>query len=39
VRAPAEVAGHRLMLERIIEREKPAYVTYELHFPPPKGEG
>lgn len=40
VRAPAEVAGHRLLLERIIEREKPAYVTYELHFPPtPKGEG
>lgn len=40
VRAPAQVAGHRLLLERIIEREKPAYVTYELHFmPPPKGEG
>ncbi|MCP3141704.1 phage tail protein [Pyxidicoccus xibeiensis] len=32
VRAPAEVASHRLLLERIIEREKPAYVTYELQF-------
>jgi phage tail-like protein len=32
VRAPAELAPHRPMLERIIELEKPAYVTYELHF-------
>jgi phage tail-like protein len=32
VRAPAELAPHRPMLERIIEMEKPAYVTYELHF-------
>jgi phage tail-like protein len=40
VRAPAEVSAHRLLLERIIEREKPAYVTYELHFAqPPKGAG
>ncbi|MFP2929003.1 phage tail protein [Pyxidicoccus sp. 3LG] len=40
VRAPAEVFAHRLLLERIIEREKPAYVTYELHFAPvPKGAG
>lgn len=40
VRAPAEVEAHRLLLERIIEREKPAYVTYELHFVrPPKGAG
>jgi phage tail-like protein len=35
VRAPAEVTAHRLLLERIIEREKPAYVTYELHFVQP----
>jgi phage tail-like protein len=40
VRAPAEVSAHRLLLERIIEREKPAYVTYELYFvQPPKGAG
>jgi len=32
VSAPAELAAHRPMLERIIELEKPAYVTYELHF-------
>jgi phage tail-like protein len=32
VSAPAELEPHRLMLERIIELEKPAYVTYELHF-------
>lgn len=35
VRAPAEVSAHRLLLERIIEREKPAYVTYELLFRQP----
>lgn len=32
VHAPAELEPHRPMLERIIELEKPAYVTYELHF-------
>jgi phage tail-like protein len=32
VRAPGELVPHRPMLERIIELEKPAYVTYELHF-------
>lgn len=32
VTAPAAVASHRAMLERIIERERPAYVTYELAF-------
>lgn len=32
VLAPGELAAHRPMLERIIELEKPAYVTYELHF-------
>ena len=35
VRAPAELAAHRPMVEAIIEREKPAYVTYELHFEQP----
>jgi phage tail-like protein len=35
VRAPAELAPHRPMVEAIIEREKPAYVTYELHFGQP----
>lgn len=30
VTAPPSVAAHRPMLEQIIEREKPAYVTYEL---------
>jgi phage tail-like protein len=32
VRAPEALAPHRAMVEAIIEREKPAYVTYELHF-------
>ncbi|PTL84222.1 phage tail protein [Vitiosangium sp. GDMCC 1.1324] len=35
VRAPAELAEHRPMVEAIIEREKPAYVTYELLFGQP----
>jgi phage tail-like protein len=35
VRAPAELAPHRPMVEAIIEREKPAYVTYELLFGQP----
>ncbi len=35
VNAPAEAAAHRAMVEQIIEREKPAYVTYELRFLPP----
>ncbi|MFL5357277.1 phage tail protein [Archangium sp.] len=35
VRAPAELAAHRPMVEAIIEREKPAYVTYELLFEQP----
>jgi phage tail-like protein len=39
VSAPAELAPHRLMLERIIELEKPAYVTYELHFAQPAQPG
>ncbi len=32
VQAPAAIRAHRPMLERIIEREKPAHVTYELAF-------
>ncbi len=39
VLAPAELAPHRPMLERIIEMEKPAYVTYELHFSQPEPPG
>lgn len=35
ITAPASQASHRALLERIIEREKPAYVTYELHFAQP----
>jgi phage tail-like protein len=30
VRMPAAAAAHRPLIERIIEHEKPAYVTYEL---------
>jgi phage tail-like protein len=32
VSAPPSLASHRTLLERIIESEKPAYVTYELTF-------
>lgn len=32
VRAPAEAEPYRVLIERIIEMEKPAYVTYELDF-------
>jgi phage tail-like protein len=32
VRAPRETAPYRVLIERIIEVEKPAYVTYELVF-------
>lgn len=28
--APGETAGHRCLMERIVEQEKPAYVTFEL---------
>lgn len=35
VRAPAATAEHRILIERIIELEKPVHVTYELEF----GEG
>ncbi|HYO49493.1 MAG TPA: hypothetical protein VEW94_06545 [Chloroflexia bacterium] len=30
--APAETARYMIMIERIIELEKPAYVTYQLEF-------
>jgi hypothetical protein len=32
VTAPKALTMHRPLLERIIELEKPAYVTYELSF-------
>ncbi|HEX9076271.1 MAG TPA: hypothetical protein VF932_10855 [Anaerolineae bacterium] len=32
IRAPKETASYKVMLEKIIEIEKPAYVTYELVF-------
>jgi phage tail-like protein len=35
VSAPAPLEPHRVLLERIIEREKPAYVTHELRFVQP----
>ena len=33
--APAETAPQRALIERIVEQEKPAYVTYELEFTTP----
>ena len=35
VRAPPALAAHRPLVQAIIEREKPAYVTYELLFEQP----
>ncbi|MGC9347463.1 MAG: phage tail protein [Anaerolineae bacterium] len=32
IRAPAETERYRVLIERIIEMEKPAYVTYDLEF-------
>jgi phage tail-like protein len=32
ITAPAGAADHRILVERIIELEKPAYVTYNLEF-------
>lgn len=32
VKAPAAAAPYRVLLQRIVEMEKPAYVTYELLF-------
>ena len=37
VRAPKESAQYRKLIERIVEFEKPAYVTYELSFEPTGG--
>ncbi len=34
VRAPQSLVRHQALIERIIEQEKPAYVTYELQFGP-----
>ncbi len=35
VRAPKEALPFRRLIERIVELEKPAYVTYETEFGPP----
>src|SRR5262249_19001535 len=35
--APESVKHHRALIERVIESEKPAYVTYELVFEPIQG--
>ncbi|HXJ93706.1 MAG TPA: hypothetical protein VMT20_12710 [Terriglobia bacterium] len=32
VRAPREAASYRTLVERIVESEKPAYVTYDIEF-------
>jgi phage tail-like protein len=37
IRAPAITRPHQTLMERIIESEKPAYVTYELEFFQPPG--
>jgi phage tail-like protein len=37
IKAPSAVAAHRTLIEKIIELEKPAYVTYELEFGIPQG--
>lgn len=37
VQAPAEAAPHRRLIQRIIEQEKPAYVTFELEFDKTRG--
>ncbi|MEO8075542.1 MAG: phage tail protein [Acidobacteriota bacterium] len=34
VHAPASTAAHRILIERIIELEKPVHVTYQLEFEP-----
>lgn len=38
ITAPEEALVHRTLIERIIEQEKPAYVTYSLEFNPQKAE-
>lgn len=37
--APAEAAGHKALIERIVTQEKPAYVSYELMFVPANEKG
>jgi len=37
IHAPKESAQYRTLIERIVELEKPAYVTYELSFEPVSG--
>jgi phage tail-like protein len=32
IKAPGQLAQHRALVTRIVELEKPAYVTYELEF-------
>jgi phage tail-like protein len=32
VKGPRELAEHRVLIDRIVQLEKPAYVTYELSF-------
>ncbi len=39
VRAPVTLQPHQGLLQRIIELEKPAYVTYELEFVPNQAGG
>ena len=36
ITAPAELSEHQVLIERIVELEKPAYVTYELEFSHPE---
>jgi len=36
ITAPGQLAEHRSLIQRIIELEKPAYVTYELGFGSPQ---
>ena len=36
VRLPAELTHHRALVQAIVEREKPAHVTYELRFEQPQ---
>jgi hypothetical protein len=38
VRAPAATQGHEEMIRSIVEREKPAHVTWELAFTDAGGE-
>lgn len=38
IRAPKESAQYSVLISRIVELEKPAYVTYELSFEPAGGE-